>query len=70
MRGFFNYVLRIYYKSLSKQIYYKGVTEDFTRRLDQHKNGQSRYTSKATPWELVYVEIQESKHDALVREKK
>lgn len=56
-------------KSLSKQIYYKGVTEDFTWKLDQHNNGQSRYTSKASPWELVYVEIQESKHDALVREK-
>ncbi len=57
-------------KSLSRDIYYKGITENFTRRLEQHNNGQSRFTSNGTPWELVYVEIQQSKHDALIRERK
>ena len=57
-------------KSLSKGIYYKGVTEDYLRRLDQHNQGLSGYTSTAMPWELVYVEMHETKHDALIREKK
>ena len=57
-------------KSLSKGIYYKGVSENFQRRLDQHNNGLSLYTSTAMPWELVYVEAHETKREALIREKK
>ncbi len=63
---FYVYIIR----SLSKGIYYKGVTENFERRLDQHNNGLSRYTSVYMPWELVYVEVHDTKRDALIREKK
>jgi putative endonuclease len=72
MKGFF--VSNMFYvyiiKSLSKGIYYKGVSEDFLRRLQQHNKGLSQYTSTAMPWELVYVEVHETKREALIREKK
>jgi putative endonuclease len=72
MRGFFNEFMYYVYiiKSLSKGIYYKGVTENFERRLEQHNLGLSTYTSNAIPWELVYLEVHETKRAALIREKK
>ena len=57
-------------KSLSKGIYYKGVTDNFERRLEQHNLGFSNYTSLAVPWVLVYLEVHETKQAALIREKK
>jgi putative endonuclease len=49
--------------------YYKGFSEDPSARLIQHNNGESEYTSRKTPWQLVYVEELASKKDALIREK-
>lgn len=49
--------------------YYKGISEDYHRRLEEHNNGQSRYTSGKGPWELRYVEETETKRSALIREK-
>jgi putative endonuclease len=72
MKGFF--VSNMFYiyiiKSLTKGIYYKGISEDFQRRLEQHNKGLSQFTSTAMPWELVYVEKHETKRTALIREKK
>ena len=50
-------------------IYYRGYSENPPNRLDQHRTGQSRYTSKFADWELVYVECFETKREALIREK-
>ena len=47
--------------------YYKGLSEDYLRRLAQHNFGQSQYTSSKVPWRLVYVE--EHERTALIREK-
>ena len=49
--------------------YYKGYSEDIQKRLKQHNNGESRYTSTKIPWKIVYFEKFETKRDALIREK-
>ncbi len=36
--------------------FYKGFTEDPSRRLQLHNEGFSQYTSNKVPWTLVYVE--------------
>jgi len=55
--------------SASSDIYYKGVSENYLGRLEQHNNNLSRYTAGKGPWKMVYVEEFVSKTDALVREK-
>ncbi len=52
------------------QIYYKGFTTDFSKRLEYHNSGKSTYTSKAADWELVYVKSFEVKREALIEEKR
>jgi putative endonuclease len=51
------------------QSYYKGFSENYLERLNQHNDGWSKYTSRKKPWRLVYVELFESKSEALKREK-
>lgn len=33
--------------------YYVGCTQDLKRRFQEHNNGQSAYTNKFMPWQLV-----------------
>ena len=56
-------------QSEKDQSYYKGYTTDFVRRLGQHNNGESEYTSHKIPWKLVYAEELYTKRAALIREK-
>jgi putative endonuclease len=51
------------------QSYYKGFSENYLERLKQHNDGWSKYTSRKKPWKLVYVELFESRSEALKREK-
>lgn len=62
---FFVYIIY----SSSHDVYYKGVSEEPLRRLEEHNSDRSRYTSGKGPWELVYTEQLPSKRDALIREK-
>jgi len=48
--------------------YYKGFSEHPLTRLQQHNNGDSRYTTAKRPWQLVYVEELPTKREALIRE--
>jgi putative endonuclease len=48
---------------------YKGFTENYLKRLDEHNSGLSQYTSSKIPWCLVYVEELRTKTEALIREK-
>jgi len=57
-------------QSLFDGTFYKGYTTDYLKRLEQHNNGESRYTRGKMPWILVYVETCPTKTAALVREKK
>jgi len=49
--------------------YYVGYSQDPEKRLLDHNLGKSRYTSKKTPWCLVYTEKYHTKTEALQREK-
>ena len=49
--------------------FYKGFTTDFRKRLIQHNNGESHYTSTKMPWKLIYVEKCDNKTKALKRER-
>ena len=57
-------------ESLVDGSYYKGTTEDYLKRLNQHNNGESQYTSTKKPWQLIFVQEFQIKRDALIQEKK
>ncbi len=46
------YVYIIYSSKLDR--YYIGHTENIYKRIAEHNNGISRFTSKANDWELKY----------------
>lgn len=49
-------VMHIVYILVSRQYserIYIGLTEDISRRLDEHNSGKSAYTKKYGPWQLV-----------------
>lgn len=64
-----NYLVYIL-KSESSGIFYKGFTTCIERRLFEHNNGMTRYSSSRGPWVLVYLEKFESKREALIMERK
>ncbi len=43
-------------KSLKDNSFYIGSTNDLERRLIEHNEGMSKYTSSKLPWKLVYSE--------------
>jgi putative endonuclease len=49
--------------------FYIGSTEDIEKRLSQHNNGISRWTSRYKNWRLVYSSSFETRKEALVFEK-
>lgn len=61
---YFVYILR-----LSNERYYVGQTNDLAQRLECHQSGQSVYTKKFLPVELIYSEEHESRSAAMKREK-
>ena len=56
-------------ESLEDGTFYKGYSEDPLKRLQQHNQGESKYTSGKMPWKIVYVEECASKTEALIRER-
>jgi putative endonuclease len=48
--------------------FYIGYTNNLERRLEEHNAGKSRYTSKKTPWNIIYSEEFVEKSDAIKRE--
>ena len=62
---FYAYVL----KSLKNGRFYTGSTNNIKRRLNEHNNGQTTYTSKTGPFELVYKESYNTKIEAAGRER-
>lgn len=53
------YVYILYSKS--KDIYYKGFSENPQKRFTEHLEGKSQYTSQINDWELVVLSEVESK---------
>ena len=48
---------------------YKGITNNFNRRIKEHNSGKSISTRGRRPWKLVYVEQFKNREDARKREK-
>lgn len=59
----------VYILKCRDNTYYTGYTVDIDRRVAEHQEGlASKYTRGRTPVELVYLENQPSKSEALQRE--
>ena len=56
-------------KSLKNGRFYTGSTNNLERRMHEHNVGQTKYTSKAGPFELVYKEPYNTSLGAKRREK-
>ena len=56
-------------KSQKNQSLYIGFTKDLRKRFFEHNKGLSEYTSKYTPWIIVYYEAYSTYADAQNREK-
>lgn len=56
-------------KSKKSSWIYVGYTADLNRRLQEHRNGKTRTTSRLGPMVLVYYEAYLSSKDAIEREK-
>jgi putative endonuclease len=57
-------------KSDVDNTYYKGVSGNYLKRLEEHNAGLPSYTSHKRPWKLIYAELHPNKASALIREKK
>ena len=62
------YVYLIHSKTLGQ--YYIGQTNDLRRRLLEHNSGESKWTSRANDWKLIYYEAFTSRSLAMNREHK
>ena len=62
---FYAYVL----KSLKNGRHYTGSTNNLKRRIHEHNSGQTKYTSQAGPFELVYKESYNTKLEVSRRER-
>ncbi len=60
----FTYIL--YSNKINK--YYVGYTSDLELRILRHNSGWGKYSSRGTPWKLVYFEKFASKSEAIKRE--
>ncbi len=56
-------------KSLKTGEFYKGLTNNLDRRLQQHFSGKSPSTKTRLPLELIHVEICQNRIEARNREK-
>ena len=56
-------------ESLVNSSLYIGYTSDLERRINEHNEGKSKFTSKKVPWKIVYTEEFNNKSDALKRER-
>jgi putative endonuclease len=61
------YVYILYSRSLDR--HYTGYTHDIISRLEKHNGGATPSTRPEIPWEMVYTESFQNKHDAIVRER-
>ncbi|TNF50409.1 MAG: GIY-YIG nuclease family protein [Bacteroidetes bacterium] len=64
--------LTVYILKCNDDSYYTGVTNDLTRRVEEHQTSfsQNSYTSKRLPLSLVYANSFDSPNDAIAFEKK
>ena len=56
-------------ESLVDGDYYKGSSENYEKRLEEHNKGESQFTRIKCPWKLIFVQAFETKREALIRER-
>ncbi|HVZ67567.1 MAG TPA: GIY-YIG nuclease family protein [Patescibacteria group bacterium] len=56
-------------KSLKTKEFYKGLTGNLDRRLDEHFRGKEKFTKTMLPLTLVHVEICDTRDNARQLEK-
>lgn len=59
----------VYILLCDNEMFYTGYTENIPRRLREHRNGRSTYTSRFTEIQLVYFEMHRSRAMAMKRER-
>jgi putative endonuclease len=59
----------LYILNCDNDYFYVGITTDLNNRLQQHQNGQSKFTKRFEKITLVYTEKLEERKDAVAREK-
>jgi len=59
---YFTYILQ----SQKDCRFYIGQTQNLNNRLTQHNSGKSKYTSKFTPWNLVWFIELNSRKEAFI----
>jgi len=57
-------------ESLVDGDFYKGSTENYIKRLNEHNNGESQFTRSKMPWKLVFARQFETKREAIIEEKR
>jgi len=62
---YFVYILR----SIAKNKFYIGSSEDLVNRLQYHNSGKVKSTKAYKPWKIIYTENFDNKSEALKREK-
>lgn len=63
------YVVCLYLQNINSKVFYKGLMNDFDRRLKQYLSGRNQATRKMLPLRLVHVEICGSRLEARKLEK-
>ena len=63
--NYFVYIL----KSKNRNKTYVGYTSDLEVRLKEHNSGESKYTGRFKPWNLIYTEEFNNKNEAVSRER-
>ena len=63
-------IVYVYIISTHYGTHYCGITNNLTRRFEEHKNGKSSYLSKILPKELVYTKAYASRKEAYNEEKR
>lgn len=64
-----NYFVYIIF-SKNFDLYYKGITQNIEKRISEHNENKSRFTSGKGPWVLVYKKSYPSKKEALIEERR
>lgn len=54
----------VYILKLSNNTYYTGQTNNFTRRIKQHKAGQCQSTKKHLPFKVVFTKKKATRKEA------
>ncbi|MEE8209001.1 MAG: GIY-YIG nuclease family protein [Nitrosomonadaceae bacterium] len=67
-RNYKNCPVHVYILLLNDGTYYCGITNNMDRRLKEHNEGKSKYTSRSIPVKLVYTETQKTRTLARKRE--